>query len=303
MRSDADGTGTPAIRQLDFRPDEEPVLTWQVGDVVVTRVVEGISEFPRGFLPALTDERLDECGGWIAPYVRADRRRLLLSTHSFVLQTPSATIVVDTCVGSHTIRPMQSDPTFADRLAAAIPGGLGAVDAVVCTHLHMDHVGWNTTWVDGRWEPTFPNARYLVSKPELQATLADDEMDVVEPSVQPLLDHGVLDAVPSDHRITPEVSLRPSPGHSRGHVCVQIESGADRAVITGDATHSPMQFTYPDVSAEIADDDSALATRTREGLVADLADADIRVFGTHFPTPTVGRVRRRPDDRVWFDTA
>lgn len=268
------------------------MLRWQVGPVTITRVVEGITEFSaRMFLPALSDDAIIAAGAWAEPFFTEDRRRLLLSCHSFLVDTPDTTIVVDTCVGTHQPRAMQTDPTFLDRLTAAIPGGRDAVDIVVCTHLHFDHVGCNTIEVDGELRPTFPNARYLVSHDELSNTLDDDHMDVVDDSVQPLLDAAVLDAVAADHRIDAWTSLLPSPGHSPGHVCVAIETDAGAALITGDAVHSPLQFTYPNVSAEIADHDSDQATRTRERLVSELADTETLVLGTHFPTPTAGHLR------------
>lgn len=281
-----------APRQAPFHPNAEPVLTWRVGPVSITRVVEGITEFSaRMFLPALDEARIDAAGDWVTPYLNDDRRRVLLSCHSFAVQTPASLIVVDTCVGTHTPRSMGTDPGFLDRLTAALPGGRDAVDVVVCTHLHFDHVGCNTIDVDGVLKPTFPNARYLVSETELSATLEDDHMAVIDSSVQPLLDAEVLDAVAPNHRIDEWASLVPSPGHSPGHVCVAIDTDVGRALITGDAVHSPLQFTYPDVSAEIADADSAEATRTRERLVGELADTDTLVLGTHFPTPTAGHLR------------
>lgn len=281
-----------APRQAPFQPTDEPVLSWRIGPVTVTRVVEGTTEFSaRMFLPALTEAQIEAAGAWAVPYLTDDSRRLRLSCHSFVVETPESTVVVDTCVGTHQPRAMQTDPSFLERLTAAIPGGRDAVDAVVCTHLHFDHVGCNTIEVDGVLRPTFPNARYLVAEAELTATLHDDHMGVVDDSVQPLLDADVLDAVAADHRIDTWTSLVPSPGHSPGHVCVAIETDTGTALITGDAVHSPLQFTYPSVSAEIADHDSAEATRTRERLVADLADTEALVLGTHFPTPTAGHLK------------
>ena len=281
-----------APRQAPFHPTAEPVLRWGIGPVTVTRVVEGITEFSsRMFLPALSEEQIDAAGEWAEPFLTEDKRRLLLSCHSFVVETPDSTIVVDTCVGTHQPRAMGTDPTFLDRLTAAIPGGREGVDAVVCTHLHFDHVGCNTIEIDGVLQPAFPNARYLVSDAELAATLDDDHMGVVDESVRPLLDAGVLDAVAPDHRIDEWTSLVPSPGHSPGHVCVAIGTDDGSAIITGDAVHSPLQFTYPSVSAEIADHDSDEATRTRERLVAELADTETLVLGTHFPTPTAGHLR------------
>jgi len=287
-------------RQAPFHPTDEPALTWTVGPVTVTRVVEGTTEFSaRMFLPALTEAQIEAVGAWATPYLNDDKRRLLLSVHSFVVQTPESTIVVDTCVGTHQPRAMGTDPTFLDRLSAAIPGGRDAVDAVVCTHFHFDHVGCNTIEVDGELVPTFPNARYLVSDVELTATLDDDHMDVVAQSVQPLIDADVLDGVAPDHRIDAWTALVPSPGHSPGHVCVAIDTDTGSALITGDAFHSPLQFTYPAVSAEIADHDSAEATRTRERLVAELTDTDTIVLGTHFPTPTAGHLRG--GELPWID--
>lgn len=289
-----------APRQAPFHLTDEPVLAWPVGPVTVTRVVEGITEFSaRMFLPALTEAQIEAAGAWADPYLTHDKRRLLLSAHSFIVQTPASIIVVDTCVGTHQPRSMGTDPTFLDRLTAAIPGGREAVDAVVCTHFHFDHVGCNTIEVDGKLEPTFPNARYLASEAELTATLADDHMGVVAVSVQPLIDAGVLDGVASDHRLDEWVTLAPSPGHSPGHVCVAIDTDAGSALITGDAVHSPLQFTYPAASAEIADHDSAEATRTRERLLAELAGTDTVVLGTHFPTPTAGRLRG--GELPWID--
>ena len=281
-----------APRQAPFHLSEEPLLRWRVGPVTVTRVVEGITEFSsRMFLPALSEDQIVAAGEWAVPFFTEDRRRLRLSCHSFVVETPDSTIVVDTCVGTHQPRAMGTDPTFLDRLTMALPGGREGVDVVVCTHLHFDHVGCNTINVDGVLQPTFPNARYLVSEAELAATLDDDHMGVVDESVRPLLDAGVLDAVSPDHRIDTWTALVSSPGHSPGHVCLSIEADEATALITGDAVHSPLQFTYPSVSAEIADHDSDEATRTRENLLERLADTDTLVLGTHFPTPTAGHLR------------
>ena len=289
-----------APRQAPFHLTNEPLLRWRIGPVTVTRIVEGITEFSsQMFLPSLSKEQIKEAGDWAEPFFTADKRRLLLSCHSFLVETPQSTIVVDTCVGTHQPRSMQTDPTFLDRLIAAIPGGRENVDAVVCTHLHFDHVGGNTIEIDGALQPTFPNARYLISEAELAATLETDHMGVIDESVRPLLDAGVLDAVAADHRIDTWTALVSSPGHSPGHVCLSIETDDAAALITGDAVHSPLQFTYPFVSAEIADHDSNEATRTRERLIDRLADTNTLVLGTHFPTPTAGHLRGGP--LPWID--
>ncbi len=280
---------------------EDPAeqLTWRVGEVEVTRVEEGVVEMsPRWLLPDLSQELLDSCGDWVFPFYTREGK-VLLSVHSFVIQSGDTSVVVDTCIAEHTDRQLPGDAAFEQRLEAAIPGGFDAVDVVVCTHLHFDHVGWNTRRVGDEWVPTFPNAQYLVSKDELAGTRTDDHMEVMEPSVTPLIQRGQLEAVDPDHRIDANLRLVPSAGHSPGHVCVAIESKGERALITGDSFHTVVQFAHPEVSATYADFDSAAATATRRRLIDGLIDTPTLVLGTHFARPTAGHVRSSQDG-TWF---
>ena len=264
-------------------------LTWRVGDVTVTRVEDLVAPLPVGYLvTGLTDAHVDAQRPWVDPYFTADGD-LLLSVHCFVVESSGVTIAVDTCAGAHDGRPLVGDPTFLERLAAAV-GGLDAVDMVVCTHLHFDHIGWNTVQdADGAWRPAFPNARYLVTADELDGFV--DEHDVAATSITPLVDAGVLDRVAMDHRITPDVRLVATPGHTAGHVSVLIESGGRSALITGDATHSPIQFTHPELAAERVDHDSDRSRQTRRDLIETYADTDTLILGTHFAPPTAGVLR------------
>ena len=274
-------------------------MHWNVGEVRVTRVVEREVEFPAsGLLPELTSEIIDGLGEWASPYFTADHK-IRLSIHSFIVQSPDTTMVVDTCVGAHTERMIPGDAEFGDRLVNALPGGLASVDVVVCTHLHFDHVGWNTIEVDGAMVPMFPNARYLVSDAELTGTFEDDHMEVIEPSIRPLLDAGVLDAVASGHRIDNSLRLVPSAGHSPGHVCVGIDSNGSSGLITGDSFHSAAQVAHPEIASS-ADYDSRASTATRNALLADLVDGPTVMFGSHFSVPTAGRVRSGRDTN-WLD--
>jgi glyoxylase-like metal-dependent hydrolase (beta-lactamase superfamily II) len=171
------------------------------------------------------------------------------------------------------------------------------VDAVVCTHLHVDHVGWNTMRVDGQWVPTFPHARYLIGRREYEHWRGEDEGEtqaILGDSVQPIFDAGLADLVELDHRISPEIRLIPSTGHTPGHVCVRIESEGEAAVITGDMSHHPCQMAHPDWSPAF-DGDPAAAAVTRGRLFAEWADQPVLVIGTHYATPTAGRVRRDGD--------
>lgn len=266
-------------------------LTWTVGDVTITRVEEAVTWLDgTALMPDFTPEVLMPHTEWLMPHFFSDRNnKMALSIHTFVVQSQDKTIVVDTCVGEGE-RSLPSDPTFPDRLAEAIDGGLEAVDVVLCTHLHFDHVGWNLRTVDGAQVPTFPNARYLFSETEVEHTRIEDHHAVIEPSVQPLIDLGLADLVGSDHHVTSEVSLIPTPGHTPGHVSVQINSAGASAVITGDMAHTPLQFAEPDLSSANFDHDSAAASATRHRMLAQWTDADILVLGTHFAPPTAGHI-------------
>ncbi|MEY2958867.1 MAG: hypothetical protein RLZZ01_1435, partial [Actinomycetota bacterium] len=190
---------------------------------------------------------------------------------------------------------------FPGQLAAAIDGGLEAVDVVVCTHLHFDHVGWNTRrdQTTGLLVPTFPNARYLVSRAEYESD--HDHHGVGEVSVAPLVAAGRLDPVDADHRIDEHVRLVPTHGHSPGHVSVLVESNGERALITGDIVHTPIQFVRSDITADRFDDDPVAATVTRRRVIDEFADGSTIVLGTHFPPPTAGRMHRSDDGTTSFE--
>ncbi len=266
-------------------------LSWQVGDVHVTRVEERIHGVVRDTLvPGITDAHLAEHAEWVAPFFSRSGR-LLLSVHTFVVRDGERTIVVDTCAGSDPPRPLAGDSDFLDRLDAAIAGGLDTVDTVLCTHLHFDHVGWNTRLAGGRRIPTFTNARYLFARVELEALGLDDHASVREPSIDPLIEAGLVDLVETDHVLTPHLRLVPTPGHTPGHVSVEIESRGERATITGDVMHSPLQVALLDLTASPFDADPEAATATRVRFLDAHADADRLLLGTHFPPPTAGYVR------------
>ncbi len=275
-------------------------LTWRIGAVTVTRVEESVIPLrPELLIPDLTTELIACERGWVDPFFD-DKDRIRLSVHSFVVISDGMTIVVDTCVGGALERPLPGDPAFLDRLDHAVHGGLNAVDMVLCTHLHFDHVGWNTVVTDDGRVPTFVNARYLFGRTDWEALGGRDHEGVAETSIQPIIDAGSAIFVDTDHRLTGEVRLMASPGHTPGHVSVLIESRGESALITGDTAHSPIQFGHPELAATTFDWDCEQSRRTRRVLIDRYADTDTLVLGTHFPPPTAGHLVRRDPDAAVF---
>jgi glyoxylase-like metal-dependent hydrolase (beta-lactamase superfamily II) len=267
--------------------------TWTLGDVKITAVLEQQVALPCDFLlPASTAPEVQAID-WLAPAYATAAAELILWIQAFVLDTPTKRIVVDTCMGNDKPRTGLPDTDFLQRFEAA-GFARGSVDVVLCTHLHNDHVGWNTRLEDGRWVPTFPNARYLIGKAEhghWSQNLEGDDALILQQSVEPLLDAKLVDLVESDHAICPEVRLIPTPGHTPGHVSVAIESGGRRGLITGDMIHNPAQVARPEWGC-FADDDGARAAATRRDVLERLVDQPVLVLGTHFPEPTGGAIVR-----------
>jgi glyoxylase-like metal-dependent hydrolase (beta-lactamase superfamily II) len=269
---------------------------WRIGDVTVTKVLEleatGGSRF---ILPVATPEAVREIG-WLRPHFADERGRLRMSVHALVIRTPSRRILVDTCIGNDKARSIPAwnhlQGSFLRDLAAA-GHPRDAIDTVVCTHLHVDHVGWNTSLVDGRWVPTFPSARYLMGRVEFEhwrSRRADDDHHAAfVDSVQPVWDAGLVDLVELEHRLCDEVQLIPTLGHTPGHASVRITSGGEEALITGDFIHHPCQMARLEWPSS-ADDDPERARRTRREMFARLAETGALVIGTHFAGPTAGRV-------------
>ncbi|WP_030343107.1 MBL fold metallo-hydrolase [Streptomyces sp. NRRL S-1022] len=274
---------------------------WSLGDIAVRRVDE--IELPREtgpwLLPDATREVLDE-SSWLRPDF-ADATVPRLASHSFAVEAGGLRIVVDTGIGDAKPRANPAwnglDTDFLERLAAAgFPPE--SVDLVITTHLHTDHVGWNTRLTGEDWVPTFPNARYLTGRTEWDhwATTDLDEArtQMFRDSVHPIRDAGQYDPVDvpeQGHEVAPGVLLVPAPGHTPGQVAVELRGSDRRALITGDSIHHPVQLSHPHVHSCV-DTDPAQAIRTRARLLDGMADTDALLLGTHFPQPTAGTVRR-----------
>jgi glyoxylase-like metal-dependent hydrolase (beta-lactamase superfamily II) len=276
---------------------------WQVGRARITPVYEtDAGTVLQSGLRDATPEKVAEIG-WLAPRFADATGRLLGVVQSFVITLDGATVLVDTCVGNRKPRPglpawssLATD--FLQRLCA-VGVQPADVDTVVCTHLHFDHVGWNTVEDAGRWVPLFSRARHLLCAAEFEywtsaaAAAAEDADDLagVADSVLPVFEAGLVDLVADSHEIHPGIRLLPTAGHTPGHVSVLLESAGERAVISGDAIHHACQIARPDWGI-FSDFDPARARRTRAELLGMCADTGTLLIGTHFPPPTAVRVVR-----------
>jgi glyoxylase-like metal-dependent hydrolase (beta-lactamase superfamily II) len=279
------------------------MLRWSIGAVTITRVVE--LEMPVAYHerhPFIAQARPEvlRATPWLFPNFVTPEGHLILSFHALLVEAPGVRLVIDTCIGNDKPRnmlgkvPLQT--TFLQQLSD-LGWSRESVDAVVCTHLHVDHVGWNTMRAGDGWVPTFPNARYLIGRREFDHWSAhgdEEQQAILSDSVKPIFDAGLVDLVEMDHRISPELRLTPTPGHTPGHVSVVIESRGETAMISGDAIHHPCQMAHPDWSPSF-DSDQRASVVTRRAMLEDVAERPILFIGTHFPAPTAGRVRRDGD--------
>jgi len=275
--------------------------SWRVGEVKITKIVEmEVAGGSRFILPDATKEACLPIS-WLKPHFMTDEGRLIMSIHALVIETPARRIVVDTCIGNDKEREIPGwnqlqGPFLQDMAAAGYP--VDSIDTVLCTHMHIDHVGWNTMLVDGRWVPTFTNARYLIADSEFSYWQANEDdagqRAVFADSVQPVFDAGLVDLIDVEHRLCDEVSLLPTHGHTPGHVSVLIASQGETALITGDFVHHPCQMARNDwCSSADYDRDAAMATRTR--VFERFAGTPTLIIGTHFAGATAGHVVRDGD--------
>lgn len=274
-----------------------------VGDCSILRLVEfeGPTFFPHEFLIGFDPELLREYPFLSTPdLIEPGAGRLMLSFHCFVVRTPRHTILIDTCAGNDKQRPgrdrwhMLQTAFLRDLESAGVPAA--SVDYVLCTHLHWDHVGWNTMLIDGRWRPTFPNAKYIVDRSEFDhwhsrylARDASLHVRALEDSVLPLAEAGQLVLVDDGFRIDDNIFIERAVGHTPGSVVIHLESLGQKAVFSGDVFHHPIQVVRPEWSS-IACVDPAQSARTRRRFLENHCDSGRLVLPAHFPAPTAGHI-------------
>jgi glyoxylase-like metal-dependent hydrolase (beta-lactamase superfamily II) len=268
---------------------------WAVGDATITSVVEDQIDIPAGLLfPEATEADVLR-HPWLVPDWADADGNIGLRTQAFVVEVDGLTVLVDPCVGNGKVRwlPVWNDLDlpFMERLtdAGCTPD---AVELVVHTHLHADHVGWDTHREGDAWVPTFTRARHLYTEAELEfsrtSQLAGE--DVYADSIAPIHEAGLADVVAPDADLGHGLRLEPTPGHTPGHTSLWIESRGEHALLAGDFMHHPVQFAEPQL-AEIADADVEAARGTRRRMIEELARTGALVLGAHFPNRPGGRVQ------------
>jgi glyoxylase-like metal-dependent hydrolase (beta-lactamase superfamily II) len=287
------------------RPVNAARTRFDIGAARIDRVVESEEPIldPLQLFPDATAEILAAQMAWLAPrYYDPASRLLMTPIQSFVVRARGRIIVVDTCVGDckQRLRPMfhRQQRGWLSRLAAL---GISPeqVDTVLCTHFHVDHVGWNTRLQDGRWVPTFPRARYLFTREEWEYWRSAEGVralertgDYIDDSVIPVVEAGLADFVAMDHELCPEVRLIPAAGHTPGFVCVDIRSSGERLVLAGDLMHTPLQCIFPEWTTRFCADPNG-AVRTRIRLLSQWAKERTPIMPAHFSSPSIGIVERR----------
>ena len=265
-------------------------MNWKIGDVTIHKIMElvGGGAGVRALLPNATAEEIVKLQ-WLVPDYAEPNGDLKLTVHSWLVRTPKINILVDTGVGNGKLN--RSRPHWNDRkgdyLRRLEEAGCTAdsVDLVICTHLHVDHVGWNTSLDDGKWVPTFPNARYLFGAQEYRYweknSRSEEEAAVFEDSIYPIVSAGLVDFVEPEDSACEELRFIATPGHSAGHMSLIVSSNGQDAVLAGDVAHSPCQFARLDWSS-VVDFDGEQASRTRRELAWKFADTSTLIFGGHF---------------------
>ncbi len=293
--------GAAVLGSLPLGEGAKLLFMWNIGKVKVTEIAElTTTSAAHWLLPDATADRVRDIE-WMQPIYATPEGKVHMTIRALVIEDGDRRILVDTCLGNDKERPVPTwnmrSGTFLEDLEAA---GFApdTIDTVLCTHLHVDHVGWNTRLVDGQWVPTFPNARYLFADVEWAHWSGETSgMDQIlrADSIQPVIDAGLVDLVAVDAALTDNIRLRPTPGHTPGHVSVEIRSEGDQAIITGDLSHMVCQAAHPEWGSSF-DVVPAEAEATRRAFFAEHADTEVLVLGTHWE-PCAARVLS--DGDVW----
>jgi glyoxylase-like metal-dependent hydrolase (beta-lactamase superfamily II) len=273
----------------------------RIGDITIDSVIErdGPWRRPQDFFPAYDEVVFKRHLPTMEPEVfDAARGMMVITYQTFVVRTPRYTILVDTCTGEDKGHPPPFDFPGKERWRNelfALGIGYEQIDYVFCTHLHIDHTGWNTSLRDGRWVPTFPNAKYVFHKREYAVWEAEHAKGnnppgtVFRDNCLPIVEAGQALLVDDDYALDDSITLTPTPGHSPCHCCVNISSKGQRAVVAGDLVHHVIQCREPDWSPGV-DWDPRQSAQSRRKFFASVVGTDTLMLPIHFPAPTAGLI-------------
>ena len=275
---------------------------FRVGPLEISRVEETRTQFDAGmFYPDLARDTVARYASWLAPYFDIDTHSFPCVFQSFVVRHRKTTILIDTCFGNNKERPEfelghRLNNPYLDRLRAASCRPED-VDIVLCTHFHVDHVGWNTRLDNGRWVPTFPNARYIFSREEYQRFAPENRtnepppfLDIFEDSVLPVIQSGQAEFVSGEQAVHELLTVFPAPGHTPGHIAIRAAGGEDTGIFLGDVIHNPIQIAEPDLNSAFCED-GPQARASRRKLLDEAAEHNQLLIPGHFCAPHVGRVK------------
>ena len=273
----------------------------QLGAITVQRIVEHEIPvyLPTDMFDEATPEAIEPYRSWLEPKALCPTTGcLVMPVVSYLVKTRHHCILIDTCCGC--------DKSYADppgwhlrrnelwlrnlETAGAHPN---EIDFVFCTHLHSDHCGWNTRFVNGRWIPTFPNAKYIFARDEYQA-MEDEGHQIFLDNILPIMEAKQAVLVDLDYALDDQLWLQPTIGHSIGHVAIHLQSGSNRATMCGDLIHNPVQLAEPEWSCN-SDYDLAMSTKTRKDFLITHCDTSTLILTSHFPSPSVGHIISRGD--------
>jgi glyoxylase-like metal-dependent hydrolase (beta-lactamase superfamily II) len=286
----------------------------KIGNATIEKVEEicGPGFKPGRMFPKFDQEAFDAQKGWMVPdHVAPGSDRLIGSVHTWIVKTGKHTILIDTCLGNHKQRHNAGwsglNTPFLDKLkACGCPAE--SVDFVMCTHLHVDHVGWNTKLENGRWVPTFPNARYLFGKREYAHWEQEHKSKGLstndgsfDDSVLPVVEAGKAVMIDSDHQPDPMLTIADYPGHTPGSIAINLKDGGRQACFSGDIMHHPIQVYHPDWSSQFCTD-QALSAKSRRKLLEDCVESNALLCPAHFPGANAGHIKPERDSfRIEWD--
>ena len=280
----------------------------RIGDIEISRVYEltFLGQTASDFYPKFDRDAVRTHEHWLCPdHFDPESLRVPMDVQSFIIKTDQHVIMIDTCCGNN--KPREGAPEFhqlttryLDRLAAL---GLTPedVDYVMCTHLHIDHIGWNTRLVDGRWIPTFPNARYIVSRQEYDNATVEAKTIQFSPiqngyqdSVLPVIEAGLTDLVDDGYELLDLLTVKPAPGHTPANIQIELASKGERAIFAGDMLHTPLQIPFWEWSSKLCWNQE-LAAQTRRRLFEQCVNENALLIPGHFRAPHLGRIRESGD--------